>query len=130
MARSSQSSSYLPSCGSIAVQANSPTRTIWRWAFSMSSTSAAQRDSGHCSGYQAAPSSNGGGFTGFWPAAQNGTAARVSAARTVVNLRKTHPTAEQDVTGMEWHYLEQGQSITIAYVMARRAFRLPLRLQR
>jgi hypothetical protein len=49
-------------------QANSPTRTTWRWASSMRVRSASQRDSGHCSGYQAVPRRigvGGGGDAGL-----------------------------------------------------------------
>jgi len=61
MARSSQSRSNLPSLGSSELQANSPTRTTCKCACAMRERSDSQRDSGHCSGYHAVPSSSGGG---------------------------------------------------------------------
>src|SRR5579864_5957773 len=79
MARSSQSKSYSPSLGSMRLQANSPTRTMWMPACCMSVRSASQRDSGHCSGYHAVPSSMGGGggawFCAIAGASENRTAA-------------------------------------------------------
>src|SRR3974390_1228344 len=42
------------------LQANSPTRTMWMPACCISVKSASHRDSGHCSGYHAVPSSNAG----------------------------------------------------------------------
>src|SRR5208282_1840488 len=42
------------------LHANSPTRTKCTSAFCISSRSASQRDSGHCSGYHAVPRSSGG----------------------------------------------------------------------
>ncbi len=53
------------------LQANSPTRTMWMPAFCIRSRSASQRDSGHCSGYQAVPRMSGGaavgaGAAGVW----------------------------------------------------------------
>src|SRR6185437_8928014 len=61
MARSSQSKSYWPSLGSMRLQANSPTRTMWMPACCIRARSASHRDSGHCSGYHAVPSRMGGG---------------------------------------------------------------------
>src|SRR5215469_7287585 len=60
MARSSQSRSYWPSCGSIRLQANSPTRTTWIPACCIRARSLSQRASGHCSGYQAVPRRSAG----------------------------------------------------------------------
>src|SRR6266568_2409273 len=56
------------------LHANSPTRTIRTPACSISVKSTSQRDSGHCSGYQAVPSRRaGGGDTAVCPLRPKGT---------------------------------------------------------
>lgn len=91
MARLSHAKSKWPSEGSIVLQANSPTRTTCIWAACMRSRSAAQRDSGHCSGYHAAPRRIAGfvwtaGCAGEWLAMLK-SAATVSVVVRTIALR-------------------------------------------
>src|SRR5580658_5849749 len=91
----------------MVLQANSPMRTKWMPAFSISSRSAFQRASGHCSGYHAVPSQRGVCNAGEMA----GVATWDIAAETAI-LRHTATTAER----YQFHFSFLG-IVTVAQTM-------------
>src|ERR1035437_4597950 len=68
------------------LHANSPTRTKWICAASISDRSASQRDSGHCSGYHAAPSNSDGEYGVEGTCAATGTNKKMNKATLVTTF--------------------------------------------
>src|SRR2546425_4945581 len=95
------------------LHANSPTRTIRTPACSISVKSASQRDSGHCSGYQAVPSRRaGGGDTAVCPLRPKQTNNKVTipAMRTLIlYLRRSRTSFILFLRAVSWS-TERAQS--------------------
>src|ERR1035437_7632297 len=68
------------------LHANSPTRTKWICAASISDRSASQRDSGHCSGYHAAPSNSDGEYGVVGTCAATGTDKEINKAKQIATF--------------------------------------------